>query len=130
MLAEDTFSNTVLQDYSSVTARFNVSIDSSAWFPDLAAAVNVTHNQFVDAMEPLGFSVVRHDSAYLLSAYLQHTHSHSPSNSLCSLLHTGTASVLCCIRNIHVHGEDEVMVKKTLTGAFEAVAMHTCCVLT
>lgn len=70
VLAEDTFSNTVLQDYSSVTACFNVSIDSSAWFPDLAAAVNATHNQFVDVMEPLGFSVVCHHSAYPLSAYL------------------------------------------------------------
>ena len=58
MLAGDTFSNTVLQRYSSVTARFNISIDNSAWFPDPAAAVNVTHKQLVDGLRSLGYSVV------------------------------------------------------------------------
>lgn len=66
ILAGDSFSNTVLQDYSSVTAHVNVSIDNSAWYPDLGSAANATHDWLVDELHSKGFSVVRAHSATAL----------------------------------------------------------------
>ena len=58
LLAGDTFSNTALQNYSSVTVHFNISIDNTAWYPNLGSVVKTNHDRLSTIMRSMGYSVV------------------------------------------------------------------------
>ncbi len=65
-LVGDDFSSQVLADFNSVDVLIDVSIDNTAWFPELGYLAATTHDRLKNIMKSEGYDVVTTSSVCLL----------------------------------------------------------------
>ncbi len=61
-LTGDDFSSQVLADFNSVDVLIDVSIDNTAWFPELGYLAATTHDRLKNIMNSEGYDVVNTSS--------------------------------------------------------------------
>ena len=66
-LTGDDFSSQVLADFNSVDVLIDVSIDNTAWFPELGYLAATTHDRLKNIMNSEGYDVVTTSSVCFLS---------------------------------------------------------------